>query len=67
MGVLVKDGAASVATVQDVVAITALRSATSARHVGIIGEDQITSREKVECPLFSAPLFSARGPEAGKL
>jgi|GEM_PF-2163077 len=50
--VLVKDGAASVATVQDVVAIPTLRGSTSARHSKIIEKDKMASSEKVECPLF---------------
>jgi len=55
--ILVKHGAARVATVQDVVAIAALRSSTGAWHVGIIGEDKTASSEKVECLLFSGIAF----------
>jgi len=50
--ILVKHGTASVATIQNVVAITTLRSSTGASHVGIIEKDKMASSEKAECPLF---------------
>jgi len=52
-----KDGAASVATIQDVVTIATLRGSTGAWHKGIIDGTERLSSEKIECPLFFFPLF----------
>jgi len=57
--ILVKHGTASVATIQNVVAITTLRSSTGASHVGIIEKDKMASSEKAECPLFCLPFLLA--------
>jgi len=45
--------ATSVATVQDVVAITALRGSTGARLGDMVKKDRRATSGKIECPLFS--------------
>jgi len=57
IAVFMEHRAASVATIQDVVTIAALRGSTGAWHKGIIDGTERLSSEKVECPLFFFPLF----------